>query len=115
MTRVKRGVTAKHRHKSLLKKAKGYHAGRGNLVRQARQAVMKAGLHAYYDRRKKKGTFRRLWIVRLNAALRPLGLNYSGFIALQKAKNNELDRKVLANIAVEYPETFNQIVEMLRA
>jgi len=100
MPRVKRGVTAHARHKKVLKAAKGYRGRRGNVYRIAKQAVMKAGQYAYRDRRNKKRTFRSLWIARINAACRELGMTYSTFIAGSKKALIELDRKVLADMAV---------------
>jgi len=100
MPRVKRGVTAHARHKKVLKAAKGYRGRRGNVYRIAKQAVMKAGQYAYRDRRNKKRTFRSLWIARINAACRELGMTYSAFIAGSKKALIELDRKVLADMAV---------------
>ena len=100
MARVKRGVTAKARHKKVLKQAKGYYSARGNVYRVAKQAVIKAGQYAYRDRKQRKREFRKLWIVRINAAARENGLSYSRMIAgLAKASIN-IDRKILADIAV---------------
>lgn len=115
MARVKRGVTTRRRHKKLLKLAKGYRHGRKKLVKLARQAVMKAGVHAYVGRKLKKRQFRQLWIIKLNSAVRENGLNYSQFInGLKKAKI-ELDRKVLAKLAIEQPEEFKKIVEKVKS
>ena len=100
MPRVKRGVTARARHKKVLKLARGFRGRRNNVFRVAKQAVMRAGQYAYRDRRNKKRVFRRLWIARINAASRLLGTTYSRFIAGLKKANIELDRKVLADMAV---------------
>ena len=100
MPRVKRGVTARARHKKILALAKGFRGRRKNVYRVAKQAVMKAGQYAYRDRRNKKRDFRRLWIARINAAARELGLTYSQFINGMNKAGITLDRKVLADIAV---------------
>ena len=114
MTRVKRGVAASKRRKNLLKDAKGYRWKRKSHYRTAKQAVIKAGSYAYRDRRTKKRTARRLWITRLNIALRELGVKYSQFIKIQSDKKNELDRKVLSQMAVENPKVFAKFVESLK-
>lgn len=114
MPRVKRGVTAGARHKKVTAAAKGYRGRRKNVFRVANQAVMKAGQYAYRDRRTKKRVFRSLWITRINAAAREHGLTYSKFIAgLQKA-SIELDRKVLADMAVYDKPGFGAIVERVK-
>lgn len=114
MTRVKRGVIAHKRHKKILAAAKGFRGRRGNVFRVAKQAVMKAGLYAYRDRKWKKREFRKLWIIRINAACRSFGIQYSKFInGLDKA-NIEIDRKVLANLAVYDLPAFGQIVESVK-
>ncbi|MDX2164716.1 MAG: 50S ribosomal protein L20, partial [Gammaproteobacteria bacterium] len=100
MARVKRGVTARARHKKVLKQAKGYREARSRVFRVAKQAVTRAGQYAYRDRRVKKREFRGLWIVRINAGARENGISYSKFMAGLKKLNIELDRKVLADIAV---------------
>lgn len=100
MARVKRGVIARRRHKKVLKQAKGYYGARSRVFRVAKQAVIKAGQYAYRDRRQRKRQFRALWIARINAASRVNGLSYSRFIAGLKKANVEIDRKVLADIAV---------------
>lgn len=115
MPRVKRGVTAHARHKKVLSQAKGYRGRRGNVYRIAKQAVMKAGQYAYRDRRVKKREFRQLWIARINAATRDLGVTYSRFIAGLHAAGIELDRKVLADMAVYDQEGFARIVEQVKA
>ena len=114
MTRVKRGVTASKRRKNLLKDAKGYMWNRKNLYREAKQAVIKAGTYAYRDRRVKKRTFRRLWITRLNIAVRELGLTYSQLINKMTAKKVGVDRKVLSQMAMENPKTFAKVIETLK-
>ena len=114
MTRIKRGVQTKKRHKNLLKQAKGYRWGRKNLFRKAKEAVIKAGKYAHRDRRAKKRDFRSLWIVRLNNALRLHGLTYATFIDMEKKKGITLDRKVLSEMAVENPEVFAKFVEKVK-
>lgn len=114
MTRVKRGVMTKKRHKNVLKAAKGFRWGRKNLFTKAKEAVIKAGKYAHRDRRAKKRTFRGLWITRLNTALRLHGMKYSQFIALETTKNIALDRKVLSQMAMENPETFKTFIEKVR-
>ncbi|MBK5915434.1 50S ribosomal protein L20 [Rhodocyclus purpureus] len=100
MPRVKRGVTARARHKKVLAQAKGYRGRRKNVYRIAKQAVMKAGQYQYRDRRQRKRQFRTLWIARINAAARELGMKYSTFMNGLKKANVEVDRKVLADLAV---------------
>ncbi|EKD75284.1 MAG: 50S ribosomal protein L20 [uncultured bacterium] len=111
MTRVKRGVTARARHKKILKKAKGYREARGRVFRVAKQAVTRAGQYAYRDRRVKKREFRSLWITRINAAARICGLSYSRFMAGLKKASIEIDRKILAEIAFNDPVSFSAIAE----
>ena len=115
MSRVKRGVTARARHKKILALAKGFRGRRKNVYRVAKQAVMKAGQYAYRDRRNKKRVFRRLWIARINAAVRELGLTYSQFICGMTRAGIGLDRKVLVDIAVHDKEAFAAIVEQAKA
>lgn len=115
MPRVKRGVTARARHKKVLALAKGFRGRRKNVYRIAKQAVMKAGQYAYRDRRAKKREFRRLWIARINAGSRALGLTYSKFMAGLKKACIEVDRKVLADLAVNDPAAFGSIVEKVKA
>ena len=115
MPRVKRGVTARARHKKVLALAKGFRGRRKNVYRIAKQAVMKAGQYAYRDRRAKKREFRRLWIARINAGSRALGLTYSKFVAGLKKAKIDLDRKVLAYLAVNDPAAFGSIVEKVKA
>ena len=111
MARVKRGTTSLKTRRNVLKRVKGYQFGRSKKERQAREAIAHAGNHAFSHRRKKKGDFRQLWTVKLNAALRPLGTTYSKFIDVLTKKNITLNRKVLSEIAHEQPETFKRIVE----
>jgi large subunit ribosomal protein L20 len=111
MARVKRGVTARARHKKVLKLAKGYYGARSRVYRVAKQAVIKAGQYAYRDRRAKKRQFRQLWIVRINAAARQNGLSYSRFIDGLKKASVEIDRKILADIAVYDQKGFAALVE----
>ena len=115
MPRVKRGVTAHARHKKILALAKGYRGRRKNVFRVAKQAVMKAGQYAYRDRRTRKRVFRALWIARINAASRELGVSYSRFMAGLKKAGIELDRKVLADMAVRDPAAFGGIVAQVKA
>ncbi len=115
MPRVKRGVTARARHKKVLALAKGFRGRRKNVFRIAKQAVMKAGQYAYRDRRTKKRVFRQLWIARINAASRGLGLTYSKFVAGLKKAQIDIDRKVLADLAVHDPAGFKAIVDKVQA
>jgi large subunit ribosomal protein L20 len=115
MSRVKRGVTAHAAHKKVINQAKGYFNRRKNIFRVAVQAVEKAGQYQYRDRRRKKRTFRALWIQRINAATRELGLTYARFInGLDKA-GVEIDRKILADLAVREPQAFAALVEKAKA
>lgn len=115
MSRVKRGVTARARHKKVLAKAKGYYGARKNVYRVATQAVTRAGQYAYRDRRQRKRQFRSLWIVRINAAARQFDLSYSRLInGLQKA-SIEVDRKMLADLAVHDIAAFGQLAERAKA
>ncbi|GGD77998.1 50S ribosomal protein L20 [Lacimicrobium alkaliphilum] len=111
MARVKRGVIARARHKKVLKQAKGYYGARSRVYRVAVQAVTKAGQYAYRDRRNKKRQFRQLWIARINAASRQNGLSYSRFINGLKKASVEIDRKILADIAVHDKAAFGALVE----
>ena len=115
MPRVKRGVTARARHKKVFELAKGYRGRRKNVYRIAKQAVMKAGQYAYRDRRQRKRQFRALWIARINAAAREVGLKYSTFMNGLKKAQIEIDRKVLADLAVNDVAAFNSIVEQVKA
>jgi large subunit ribosomal protein L20 len=115
MPRVKRGVTAKARHKKVLTLSKGYRGRRGNVYRVAKEAVMKAGQYAYRDRRNKKREFRALWITRINAGARDAGITYSQFMAGLKKAAIDIDRKVLADLAVFDKPAFSRIVEQAKA
>ena len=115
MPRVKRGVTARARHKKVLDLAKGYRGRRGNVFRVAKEAVMKAGQYAYRDRRNKKRDFRVLWIARINAATRELGMSYSLFMNGLKKAEIEIDRKVLADLAVMDKPAFAALVEKAKS
>jgi large subunit ribosomal protein L20 len=110
MARVKRGVTAHAKHKKVLKAAKGYYGRRKNTIRIAKQAVEKANQYAYRDRKRRKRSFRALWIQRLNAAVRPFGLNYSRFIDGLAKAGIVVDRKVLSDLAIREPAAFEAIV-----
>jgi len=112
MPRVKRGVTARARHKKILKLAKGYYGARSRVYRVAKQAVIKAGQYAYRDRKQKKRQFRALWIVRINAAARMYGISYSRLINGLTKANVGIDRKVLADLAVRDIEAFGKIAEI---
>lgn len=115
MARVKRGVTSHARHKKVLKEAKGYRGRRKNTIRIAKQAVEKAGQYAYRDRKVRKRQFRALWIQRINAAARANGVTYSVFMNGLNKAGIELDRKVLADIAVHEPAAFKSLVEQAQA
>jgi large subunit ribosomal protein L20 len=115
MPRVKRGVTAHARHKKVLDLAKGYRGRRKNVYRVAKEAVMKAGQYAYRDRRQKKRQFRALWIARINAAARECGLSYSVFMNGLRKASIEVDRKVLADIAIFDKPAFGKLVEQAKA
>jgi large subunit ribosomal protein L20 len=114
MTRVKSGILTKKKHKKVLKLTKGYWMSRHKQFKKAKEAVLHAGEYAFTGRRDKKRDFRRLWIIRLNAAVRQLGMKYSQFIRLLKDKKVELDRKILSEIAVSYPKAFAKIVEKMK-
>ena len=114
MARVKRGVTTKARHKKILDQAKGYYGRRKNTIRIARQAVEKAGQYAYRDRKVKKRSFRALWIQRINAAVRAEGLTYGQFMHGLKLASIDLDRKVLADLAMHEGEAFKGIIAQAR-
>ncbi|PID46265.1 MAG: 50S ribosomal protein L20 [Proteobacteria bacterium] len=115
MARVKRGVTARAKHKKVLKKAKGYYGARSRVYRVANQAVTKAGQYAYRDRRQKKRQFRRLWIVRINAAARMFDLSYSRLMDGIHKAGIEVDRKMLADLAVHDIDAFGKVVEQAKA
>lgn len=113
MARVKRGTHHVKRRRNLLAKTKGMMWGRKSKIKLAKVASLKAGAYAYRDRRNKKRTFRRLWQVRINAAIRPLGMSYSKLIHALKEKNVSLDRKILATLAKDHPSIFEKIVKSL--
>jgi large subunit ribosomal protein L20 len=115
MARVKRGVTSHAKHKKVFKAAKGFRGRRKNTIRVAKQAVEKANQYAFRDRKRKKRTFRALWIQRLNAAVRPFGLNYSRFIDGLAKAGVTIDRKVLSDIAITEPAAFEAIVDKVKA
>ncbi|MFA7386667.1 MAG: 50S ribosomal protein L20 [Thiohalobacteraceae bacterium] len=115
MARVKRGVTAHAKHKKVLDKAKGYYGARSKVYRVAKQAVIKAGQYAYRDRRQRKRQFRALWIARINAAARENGLSYSRMINGLRKANIEIDRKVLADLAVFDKAAFGAIAQQAKA
>ena len=115
MSRVKRGVQAHRRHKKILKLAKGYYGARSRVFRVAKQAVIKAGQYAYRDRRQRKRQFRALWITRINAGARMNGLSYSRLISGLKKSSIEIDRKVLADLAIHDKVVFTAIVEKAKA
>ena len=115
MSRVKSGVTARARHKKVLAKAKGYYGARKNVYRVATQAVTKAGQYAYRDRRQRKRQFRTLWIARINAGARQFGLSYSRMIDGLNKASIEVDRKVLADLAVHDIDAFGQLAERAKA
>ncbi|XBC38298.1 MAG: 50S ribosomal protein L20 [Buchnera aphidicola (Floraphis choui)] len=111
MARVKRGVTARFRHKKVLKEAKGYYGSRSKTYRSACQAVIKSGQYAYRDRRQKKRQFRKLWITRINAAVRPNHMSYSQFIYGLRKASIDINRKTLSEIAIFDKNAFNSLVE----
>ena len=114
MARVKRGVTAHAKHKKVLKQAKGYYGRRKNTIRIAKQAVEKANQYAFRDRKRRKRSFRALWIQRINAAVRPFGLNYSKFIDGLAKSGLTIDRKVLSDLAIREPAAFEAIVTKVK-
>ncbi|OGH66319.1 MAG: 50S ribosomal protein L20 [Candidatus Magasanikbacteria bacterium RIFCSPHIGHO2_02_FULL_41_13] len=111
MPRVKRGMGHVKHRKNLMKRVKGFEAGRKNLIKQAKVADLKAGVHAYRDRRVKKRDMRALFQIRINAAVRPMGMSYSKFMNALKLKNISLNRKVLSEIAKGYPDVFKKVFE----
>jgi large subunit ribosomal protein L20 len=115
MARVKRSVHAKKKRRQILESAKGYTGSRRKRLRVAKEQVMHSGMYAYRDRRDRKAQFRRLWITRINAAVRPHGLSYSRFVSGLRAAGVEVDRKILADLAVRDPGTFAQLVEQAKA
>ena len=115
MTRVKRSVHAKKKRREILERAKGYQGSRRKRYRLAKEQLMHSGAYAYRDRRDRKAQFRRLWITRINAAVRPHDISYSRFINGLKAAGVEVDRKILADLAVHDPGAFESLVERARA
>ncbi len=115
MARVKRGVVARRRHKKVLEQAKGYYGARNRVFRVAKQAVTRAAQYAYRDRRARKRVFRSLWITRINAQARECGINYSQLVAGLKKGNIEIDRRVLADLAVRDKPAFAAIVDQAKA
>lgn len=115
MARVKRGVTSHRRHKKLHELTKGYRGGRGKLVREAKSALLHAGEYAFAGRKLRKRDMRKLWITQLGIAVRSEGLSYSKFIAGLKAKKINLDRKILADLAVNHQEDFKKIVAQVNS
>ena len=113
MPRSKYSVPSHHRRKKILNSAKGYRGGRSKLLRTAKETLQRALKYAYRDRRKRKIAFRRLWIARINAAVRQYGLSYSSFMDGLKKNNIQIDRKMLAHFAVQDPETFEKIVKQI--
>ncbi len=113
MARVKRGVTSHAKHKKVLELTKGHKGGRSTKIREAKSSLLHAGQYAFAGRKQKKRDFRRLWITQLGIALKNEGLNYSKFIGNMKAKNINLDRKILAEIAVNHPEDFKKIIQQV--
>ena len=115
MARVKRGVTARNRHKKVLRQAKGYYGNKSRSFRAANEQVMRSGQYAFRDRRARKGEFRRLWIQRINAGCRQHDLSYSRFIAGLTSAGVSVDRKILAELAVSDPAAFGRLVETAKA
>ena len=114
MPRVKRGIMVKKKHKKIKKQIKGYLKSRRASIKKAKEAIYKAGQHAYRDRKRKKRLMRGLWIIRINAALKPYGLSYSNFISLLKKNKIEINRKILAQLANEEPKAFEKIIEKVK-
>ncbi|MEK7068935.1 MAG: 50S ribosomal protein L20 [Patescibacteria group bacterium] len=114
MARVKRGVSKNKRRKNILAQTKGYRFARSKKERAAKEAIFHAGNYAFKHRRAKKREFRNLWTLRINAAVRPLGLSYSTFIGALKKNQIGLDRKTLSELAKEYPETFTRVVKQIK-
>ncbi|MGB2691120.1 MAG: 50S ribosomal protein L20 [Thermodesulfobacteriota bacterium] len=113
--RVKRGVPSRKRRKRLLKQAKGFWGRRKNNIRRANETLIRALAYAYRDRRQRKRDFRRLWIARINAAVRPYGLSYSKFMGSLKKAGVELDRKALSEMAIREPESFKAVVDVAKS
>ncbi len=115
MARVKRGLTSHRKHKKVLNLTKGHRLGRSKLIKQAKESLLHAGAYAYAGRKQRKRDMRRLWIVQLGNAVRNEGISYSKFISQLKAKNIIIDRKMLAEVAINHPEDFKQIVTQATA
>ena len=115
MARIKRGVTSHRKHKKVLNLTKGHKLGRSTKIREAKSSLLHAGAYAFAHRRAKKRDFRRLWITQLGIAVRNEGISYSKFISHLRIKNIKLDRKVLADLAVNYPDDFKKIVSEIRS
>lgn len=115
MPRAKTGVVRRRKHKAILKRAKGFYAGRHTSVRKARETLLNGAMRSFNDRRKKKGDMRRVWIVRINAAVRQHGVSYSVFMNGLKKAGITLDRKILADLAVRNPDAFADIVKQAKA
>lgn len=114
MARVKRGVTAHRRHKKILKLTKGHRGGRSKLIREAKSSLLHAGQYAFAGRKLRKRDMRKLWIIQLGNAVRAEGLSYSKFMSRLRTKNIGLNRKILADLAVNHPEDFKQIVSQVK-
>ncbi|GAB4219143.1 MAG: 50S ribosomal protein L20 [Candidatus Microgenomates bacterium] len=114
MTRVKTGVQSRKRHKKVLKMAKGYWMTRHKQFKKAKEATLHAGEYAFSGRKRKKRDFRRLWIIRLNAAVRNLGMKYSQFVNALKSKKIEVDRKILSKICLEHPKVFEKVMDKVK-
>lgn len=114
MARVKGGMTTRRKHKKVLKQARGFWMSRSKQIKKAKEATLHAGQYSFTGRKDKKGDFRQLWILRINAAVRPLGLSYSSFINKLKIKKVTVDRKILSQIAVEHPQVFKKLVESVK-
>mgnify|MGYP001607480322 CR=1 FL=1 len=114
MARIKRGVTSHRKHKKILKLTRGHKGGRSKLIREAKSSLLHAGQYAFAGRRQRKRQFRRLWITQLGNALKQEGLSYSKFMATIKSKNINLDRKILADMAVNHPQDFKQIIDQVK-
>ena len=114
MARVKRGVMAAKKHRKIRKAVKGYLQIRRSSIKNAKEAILKAGQHSYIDRKKKKGKFRQLWILKINAACRANNISYREFIYLLKKNKSELNRKVLSQLAEKHPQMFENIIEQIK-
>jgi large subunit ribosomal protein L20 len=112
--RVKGGVKSKRKHVKILKMAKGFWRKHSTTIRKAKETLLHAGQYAYDGRKMKKRDFRQLWIIRINNAVREMGMTYSGFINKLKTNNVQIDRKILSKIAVEHPKTFGKIVDTIK-